>query len=116
MALALHVRPKRCGDGTLHENEPSLGEVFSQADVVLPAAANPYPCGDVLALGIVIDGDVHRHECSVCACDGLAVLADATDGVRVNHNFELIEASWLGLPLPLSCCEFFSLISGISFR
>ena len=116
VVLALPVRPKRCGDGAFHENEPSLGEVFSQTDVVFPAAAYPYPCSDVLAFGIVIDGYVHRHECSVRSCDDLAILADTSDGVRVNHNFELIVASWLGLPLPLSCCELFSLISGISFR
>ena len=97
VALTLPVRPLRCGDGTLHENEPSLGEIFSQADVVLPAAAYPYPCCDVLSLGVVINGDVHRHECSVCACDGLAVLADATDGVRVNHNSELYCGKLVGL-------------------
>ena len=103
VALALPVFPLRRGDGALHEDEPALGEILCQADVVLPAAAYPYPCCDVLSLGVVINGDVHRHECSVCACDGLAVLADATDGVRVNHNSEMY--SWLGLPLTLlKCC------------
>ena len=97
MALTLPVRPLRCGDGALHVDEPSLGEVFCQADVVLPAAAYPYPCCDILSFGIVIYGDVHRHECSVRSCDGLAVLADATDGVCVNHNFEMYSGKLVGL-------------------
>ena len=97
MALTLPVRPLRCGDGSLNEDEPSLGEIFNQADVVLPAAAYPYPCCDVLSLGVVINGDVHRNECSVCACDGLAVLADATDGVRVNHNSKMYSGKLVGL-------------------
>ena len=86
VALALPVFPLGCGDGALHEDEPALGEVVCQSDVVLPAAAYPYPCGDVLAFGIVIDGNVNRHECSVCTCDDLAILADVSDSVRVNHD------------------------------
>lgn len=78
MALTLAVFPLRCGDSSLHEDEPSLGEVFSQTDVVIPAAAYPYPCSDVLSLGVIINGYVNRHESSVCACDGLTVLADTS--------------------------------------
>ncbi len=90
VALALAVSPLRCGDSSLHENEPSLSEVFSQTDMVLTAAAHPYPCSDVLTLGIIIDGNIHCHECSVCSCDDLAILADASDSVSVNHNLEVV--------------------------
>ena len=90
VALALAVCPLRCGDSSLYENEPSLGEVFSQTDMVLTAAAYPYPCSDVLTFGIIIDGNIHCHECSVCSCDDLAILADASDSVSVNHNLEVV--------------------------
>jgi len=66
------------------------GEVFSQTDMVLTAAAYPYPCSDVLTFGIIIDGNIHCYECSVCSCDDLAILADASDSVSVNHNLEIV--------------------------
>ena len=90
MALALAVFPLGCGDSSLYENEPSLGEVFSQTDMVLPAAAYPYPCSDILTFGVIINGYVNRHECSVRSCDDLAILADASDSVRVKHNLKCL--------------------------
>ena len=91
MALALSVRPLRSGDSTLHENKPSFGEVFSQTNMVLSTATYPYPCSDVLTFGIVIDCDVNCHECTVCSCDYLAILADASDSVSVNHNLKMFD-------------------------
>ena len=90
MTLALSVCPLGCGNSTFHENEPAFGEVFSQTDMVLSAAAYPYPCGDVLPFGIIIYGNINRHECSVRSCDDLAILADASDGVSVNHNLKCL--------------------------
>ena len=36
------------------------------------------------------DGYVNRHECSVRSCDDLAILADASDSVRVKHNLKCL--------------------------
>ena len=61
--------------------------------MVLPAATYPYPCSDVLTSGIIIDSNIHCHECSVYSCDDLAILADASDGVRVKHKLEMFDVN-----------------------
>ena len=103
MALALAVCPLRRGDSSFYKNESALSKVFSQTDMVLSAAAYSYPCGDVLTFGVVIDSHVNCDKSSVCACDGLTVLADTTDCVSVNHIIWKFSDGWLVTSLPFIC-------------
>ena len=84
VVLSVAVCPNGRSQCAFHKHHTTLGEVFSQTDMVLLAALHPYPSGDLLALTVVVHCDVNSHECSVCTCDDAAILcSDASDSVNM---------------------------------
>ena len=91
VVLSVAVCPNGRSQCAFPQHHTTLGEVFSQTDLVLLAALHPYPSGDLLALTVVVHCDVNSHECAVCTCDDAAILcSDASDSVSVNDNVKML--------------------------